>query len=253
MLKNFVAVLTLAVLTPAWGHADVDRQRHQDALEHYRLGEAAMFSEHWDDAEPEFQEAIKLDHQMLMAHHRLGDCHMAQHRYEEAMRAFLNARGVFKELSALQNSGSAEAEKQRDEEIRELRDSLTLLQSGTIKLGADGRSGVPPAIMKLESRIQQIEQSKQRRESPADEPPELGLALGSAFLRLGHFEDAEREYRAALRVRPRFGEAHNNLAVVYLSTGRLDLAKKEIAEADKCGFRVNPRLKEDILQRLAGN
>ena len=39
---------------------------------------------------------------------------------------------------------------------------------------------------------------------------------------------------------------HNNLAVVYMQTGRLAEADAEIKAAEKTGFRVNPQLKEDL-------
>ncbi len=52
--------------------------------------------------------------------------------------------------------------------------------------------------------------------------------------------DAEREYRAASKVEPKLGEAHNNLAVVLVLTGRLDDAEREMKAAEKAGFRVSP-------------
>ena len=63
--------------------------------------------------------------------------------------------------------------------------------------------------------------------------------------------DAEREYKAAVEVDPAFGEAHNNLAVVYLVTGRSAEADAELKAAEKAGFRVNPRLKDDIAAAIA--
>jgi Flp pilus assembly protein TadD len=64
--------------------------------------------------------------------------------------------------------------------------------------------------------------------------------------------DAEREYREAIRVDPKLGEAHNNLAVTLMLTGRLDEAGQEIKAAEKAGFRVNPQFKEDLKQRRKG-
>jgi Flp pilus assembly protein TadD len=58
--------------------------------------------------------------------------------------------------------------------------------------------------------------------------------------------NAEQEYKAALDVNPAFGEAHSNLAVVYLVTGRATEADGEVKAAEKAGFRVNPKLKADI-------
>ena len=46
------------------------------------------------------------------------------------------------------------------------------------------------------------------------------MTLGSAYFRTDAMADAEREYRAALAVDPKLGEAHSNPAVVCLLTGR---------------------------------
>lgn len=58
-------------------------------------------------------------------------------------------------------------------------------------------------------------------------------------------------YKAALAVDPKFGEAHSNLAVVYLMSGRYEQAEEEVQAAEKAGFRVNPNLKDDIRKKKA--
>jgi Flp pilus assembly protein TadD len=80
-------------------------------------------------------------------------------------------------------------------------------------------------------------------------PAFVSLALGSAYFRFGKLEDAEREYKAALEVDPRAGEAHSNLAVVYLETGRYADAERAVVAAEKAGFTVHPQLKQDIDSR----
>jgi hypothetical protein len=52
-----------------------------------------------------------------------------------------------------------------------------------------------------------------------------------------------------VRVEPKLGEAHNNLAVVCMLTDRLDAAEEEVKVAEKAGFRVNPQFKEDLKNR----
>ncbi len=84
-------------------------------------------------------------------------------------------------------------------------------------------------------------------------PPFVTVALGSAYFRAERFADAEREYRAAIAADPKLGEAHNNLAVAYLMTGRYAEAEQEVKAAEKAGFKVNPRLKDDIKNRRSGS
>jgi Flp pilus assembly protein TadD len=77
------------------------------------------------------------------------------------------------------------------------------------------------------------------------------LSLGSAHFRNGEPDAAEAEWKAAIEVNPKLGEAHNNLAVIYMTTGRLKEAEAEVKAAEKTGFRVNPQFKDDLKQRAA--
>ena len=59
--------------------------------------------------------------------------------------------------------------------------------------------------------------------------------MGSAYFRLQQWPDAEREYKAAIAADPKSGEAFNNLAVVYLQTGRFKEADDAVKSAEKAG------------------
>jgi Flp pilus assembly protein TadD len=79
-----------------------------------------------------------------------------------------------------------------------------------------------------------------------DPPAEFALALGSAYLRAGSIDDAERAYSEALKLRPKYGEAHNNLAVICIKRGDYDGAYSHVKAAQKAGFQVHPQLLSDI-------
>jgi Flp pilus assembly protein TadD len=78
------------------------------------------------------------------------------------------------------------------------------------------------------------------------------MALGAAYFRSGQFADAEREYKEAIASNAASGETHNNLAVLYLTTGRFDEADSEVRAAEKAGFRVAEALKGDIKKKKSG-
>jgi hypothetical protein len=42
------------------------------------------------------------------------------------------------------------------------------------------------------------------------------------------------------------GEAHNNLAALYLMANQLEDADKELKLAEKAGYPVNPKMKDDL-------
>jgi tetratricopeptide (TPR) repeat protein len=245
LVPSLAAAAFLLAPAPASPQASRDvvaEETHKEALEHYRAGLEKMRAESFEEAEREFQTAVKLDPLFVMAQYNLGQTRMSLHRYPAAVQAFLDCREAHHKLAALQQTNQALADQQRDQEIQELQDSIRLFRSGTVHSGGDPEH----MAMKLESRLQQLQSEKHRGVTSMETPAEFSLALGSAYFRSGKPDDAEREYREALKANPKLGEAHNNLAVLCFLTKRLDEAEKEMKAAEKSGFAVNPRFKDDL-------
>ena len=219
---------------------------HLDAMRHLRLGQENMHAEKWDKAEAEFQWAIKLEPSLEMAHYGLGQVYMATKRFPEAVKAYLGCRDAFVSNTARRANNDQEAQRALDDQIRSLEDEKTLLVSGRV---TPMTSGGP---LDLERRISDLKARRFRdARSAPDIPAWISIALGSAYFRGGSMADAEHAYLDALKADARLGEAHNNLAVVYMLTGRYPQAGAEIDAAEKSGFRVNPQLKQD-LKKAAG-
>jgi tetratricopeptide (TPR) repeat protein len=219
-----------------------DRARRDQAVRHYRAGMQAMHAESWEQAEREFSAAVELDALLEVAHYGLGQVYMATRRYPEAVRAYTRCREAFHQGVALLLMDRATAERRLEDQIQATQDSLRQLQGGRVRTANTGAS-----IQRLEDQIRSLQRQRKRdTQGPLPTPPSISLALGSALFRTGAFADAELEYRAALSADPQLGEAYNNLAVVYMLTGRLEEAEAALASAEKAGFRVNAQLKRDI-------
>jgi tetratricopeptide (TPR) repeat protein len=224
--------------------ADATRQR--EAVKHYRSGQELLHWERLDEAITEFSTAVSLDPMLALAHYSLGQTEMKLKRYREAIAAFLACRQAFQDLLSVASKDQSAAEQVRDDEIRELQDTIRRIQSGQIKVGGQ------PEIFKLEARIAELERMKMRGLGTDQVPSAVSLALGSAYFRTGELGDAEREYGAAIRVNPKFGEAHNNLAVVYMMTNRLVEAEREVKLAEAAGYAVAQGLKDEIKKKKGG-
>ena len=238
-MRVLVAVVaTLYVVLPAGAQTTKD---HLDAMRHLRLGQENMHAEQWAKAEAEFQTAIKLEPSLEMAHYGLGQVYMATKRYPDAVRAYLACRDAFASNTARRATNDMDAQRALDDQIRSLEDEKTLLVTGRVTAMTSG------GPIDLDRRISDLK-ARRFHESKAmpDTPAWISIALGSAYFRSGAMPDAEREYVAAIRADPKLGEAHNNLAVVYMLTQRYAEANAEIKAAEKSGFRVNPQLKEDL-------
>jgi tetratricopeptide (TPR) repeat protein len=243
------AAVSLSASQGQLGKAVADRDR-VDALRHYRLGQDAFRNEHLDVAEREFQAAAKLDPTLELAPYGLGQVYMALKQYRPAIAAYDKCRDVIRANAVVVAGDEMVYQRRIEEQIKALEDEERLYSQ-------PGKNGNTPAaqanIRTIEMRIRAMKDAKRRTTGGAAEPTPawLSLALGSAYFRTDALPDAEREYRAAIEVDPKLGEAHNNLAVVYMTTGRYLEADAEIKAAEKAGFRVNPQLKEDVKKASA--
>lgn len=222
-----------------------ERDQHL-AAQHFRTGMEALLSERYEPAEREFKETVKIDPLHDAAFYGLGQVYMKTQRYDAALKAYLASRDAFKTATAEGALASAASDRRIKDQIEALKDNertLSRLSSGT-------NPNAQKQIEQIQMQIQELEGRKSRRSgSPQRVPSGLSMALGSAYFRLNDLANAEQEYKAAVETNPSFGEAHSNLAVVYLVTGRATEAEAAVKAAEKAGFRVNPKLKEDIAAR----
>ena len=229
-------------------YAQADQTR---AVQHLRAGQNALQREAWDEAEREFKRAIDLDPLLELAHYGLGQTYMATRRFVEAVRAYTATRDAFHKAVGEQITNRVEAEQRRDDQIRALRDQRRAIESGRIRTSTS--ANVTSVVVQIDDQIRQLE-SMRRRDLGTGAPitpAYISVALGSAYFRNSQFPDAEREWRAAIEANPKLGEAHNNLAVVLMLTGRLEEAEREVELAEKSGHRVSDRFKDDLKARKA--
>ena len=153
-----IAILCVVIATLACVSAQpVDEASRKNAFVHYSLGEELMRAERFEKAAGEFSSAIKLD-PLLTAHYELGQAYMSLKRYAEAVRAYVGCREAFRQIAGLIVSNDFVMDDRREEEVRELRDSIRRFQSGEIKT----TTSRDLMVAKLEERIGDLERMKQR-------------------------------------------------------------------------------------------
>lgn len=220
-----------------------------EARDHYQKGYDALHNEKYEVAEHEFQASIKLDPTFELSRYGLGQTYMAMKRYQDALTAFQKCRDVFHANAVADAADDVKRQRRIDDTIKELEDQKRTAQSpGHVATTAASAGLLGNYVRDLNMQINSLKEARARRTTTGDEPTPawLSLALGSAYFRTNAVADAEREYKAAIAVDPKLGEAHNNLAVVYLTTNRPTEASAELTAAEKAGFKVNPQLREDV-------
>lgn len=255
------AVLVLTIAAGFSAPADVPPARQEpsktlsdkerrEAVDAFRKGMRALGSERYDEAEQAFKKAVGLDPLYDAAFYGLGQAYVAKRQPEEALQAFLDCREAFKTAVSQESLNSTIADRRIRDQIDGLREYLRVMENPTTRpstVGLDSaRDRTRQQIAQLESRL------ARNRTGSVPVPAGVSLAIGSAYFRLNRLAEAEREYQAAIEADPGLGEAHSNLAVVYLVTGRAAQAQAEVDAAEEAGFKVNPQLKADIRKAAGG-
>ena len=200
----------------------------------------------FDGAAEEFEAALQIYPDYADALHGLGKARMALKQYDAAARA-LEALPRFLRACRDRGRGAPPARQSRAREsAATLRRRLGRARGPAPTLLPPGDGGGPSAsseVLDIKQQIRTLQartRAGARDRQPSPVPSFVSLALGSAYFRLDRLADAEREFRAALAADPKFGEAHSNLALVCLLTGRAAEAQDHVRLAEEAKFTGQP-------------
>jgi Tfp pilus assembly protein PilF len=242
--RALAAAFSAALMLSSAIHAQLaDERSRREALLSYRTGADFLSSGRFEQAAEQFRKAIQKDHLLVEAHYELGQAYMGLRQYPGAIKAYQDAIVASRALHDLELQNRATIESAIDDRMWEIDKEIAVFN----RL-AD------PHARELMNRRRQLELIKRSQTGIAEsfEPPSESLfALGSAYFRNGQLIEAEAQWKAALEVDASMGKAHNNLAVLYMLTGRIDEAEEEVRLAEKNGTQVNPQLKSDM-KRVRG-
>jgi tetratricopeptide (TPR) repeat protein len=249
MFNRTVAIAAACFVAAAGAAAQVSPERER-ARPHYRSGEEYLRIEAWKEAAKAFQQAIDIDPQYEDAYYGLGRAQMALRQFSDAIVSYTRCRDLYQAEGGRRFTNQQEARRYWQDRMMEVDDQLRQYQQGP-QQQQTGQTA--QRIRNLQELRRQLQERLTRSLSASIDskvPAFVSLALGSAYFRSAKLADAEREYLAAIAADPKAGEAHSNLAVVYLETGRFADAERSIAAAERAGFKVHPQLKQDIKDRV---
>ena len=84
---------------------------------------------------------------------------MALRRYASAIVAFTDCRDTYARLAGMALSDTVSANQRREDEIREIRDSIRMFRSTRVKTA--NPSDTNPYVLQLESRLRDLEKQRQ--------------------------------------------------------------------------------------------
>jgi len=238
-----ILALALAALTVAGPAAAQNTPERERARTHNRHGWELMTAESFERAAQSFQQAVAIDNTFEDAFYGLGRAQIALKQYVSAIATLTTCRKLYIAQAGRHFTSQQDAQRHRQDRITEIDEQIRQVQ--TMPPGTQQQN----LLRQLNNQRRDIQSAIARgNEMSVDGsvPPWVSLSLGSAYFRSNKLADAEREFKAAIDVDGKFGEAHNNLAVVYLETNRIAEAEASLKEAKKAGFRINPQLEQAI-------
>ena len=222
------------------------------AQQHGTRGWTKVDARDYTGAVRDFEAALQIYAEYADALHGLGKARMALKDYEGAARALEGARDSYSRSGTQAAEYRLLANRAKDDQLRLLRQRLADLENASGSNSGAANLGTTE-LLNLKQQIRDLQGDRDAGPStgePRAIPPFISLALGSAYFRLDRLDDAERQFRAAIAVDPKFGEAHSNLALVCLLTGRPKDAQTHVQIAEEARFKVNPELKRQIREAL---
>lgn len=242
-------VLAVFLVLPAALAASQTQAIRDRAMPPYKAGLIFMQSEQWEEAKQSFRTAIDTDATFEMAHYMLGRVHLAQKQFRDAIAALSRARDLYRSVAGRAFSDMNDQQLSRRDRIAEIDEAIRELQM------KPQTNRVQEQLRQLNDSKRQVEDAKQRAGNVSLKitvPAHVTLSLGSAYFRLNDLTEAEKAYKESLDADSKQGETHNNLAVVYLMTGRYREAEAAVRAAEQAGYRVSPALKDNVKQKSSG-
>ncbi|HEX8030814.1 MAG TPA: tetratricopeptide repeat protein [Vicinamibacterales bacterium] len=245
-MRRFTLILVLLFVAASSAAAQTAAVR-QRARVQSNLGWEDMRAEAFEKAVKSFQNAIAIDPTFEVPYYGLGRAFMALKNFNYAIVAYEKCRELYRGQAGKQFTDAQEAQRYRQDRITEIDDQLRQAQSGP---QTPARQEMVRQMQNVRRDItENIQRGNNNLSMEMSVPAWVSLGLGSAYFRSGRLRDAEQEYKNAIAADGKAGEAHSNLAVVYLETGRYAEASASLSAAKKAGFKVMPELEKAVREK----
>jgi len=228
-------------------------QRFKIANKHFENGKAQFFKEDYKKAEKEFMKCLEKMPEHTGAYFFLSQINYNKEKLETAMKQIEKAKENFASMDRiranLQQLVILELQEQKmakEERLWELKASLS-----RGNLTAEQQSQVQARIGSVEADIGVINSQLSNPVPESQEiPADYFYLHGNILFKMKKLQEAYAQYKEAIRINPRHGDAYNNLANLYYMSKQYQKALDCLEQAEANGAIINPGLKKAVLNAL---
>ncbi len=211
-----------------------------------------------EKAAAKMREALEIMPEHADAHYLLGEILYRQGDFAGAAGEAQTAETNFRLISSLETIVQQIRLGRMKERRQELKDSLPPLEESLSQLRNQKGENAFVEVYRVEAQISgirnQINQIDAQMAKPfaegLGEPAEYHLLHGNARFKLRDFDRALEQYRLAVEINPRCGDAWNNLANIHFIRREHAAALECLEKAESSGARINPEFKAALLKAL---
>jgi tetratricopeptide (TPR) repeat protein len=236
-----MAILPLLSGTLRAQQESYDPHKLMIAKSHYEKAMKLLARDDPGGAEAQLLEAVEIFPQLAEGYLALGSLSMHRGDYTQGLERYVKAKNALLELQGIKRQQEAERQ-------RRIQESVDLLKARMDDLSHSQRPQDQGKIQQEMARLEKLEQERSKSQPSMDTPltPEIHFLLGTALMKLERFDAAVEELRQALSLRPKFGEAHNNLAVVLFYRRDYAGCWEHLRAAEGAGIRVDPGFLDEL-------
>jgi Flp pilus assembly protein TadD len=205
-------------------------------------------------ASESFEKALAVLPDFPDAHLGLGHLAMSEGRFDDALRNYQRARQGYLSFGGILQGLREQNYRDTQERMKQVRDQISSLGTSSQNARNDPRveAEITRRLTQLNDELRRLEAIEPPKDNAgADPPAEVWFYIGNAQFRLEKYDEARASWETSAQLNPGFPMIHNNLAVIYWKAGRFNDAQTELATAERLGFPVNPKMKEDLAKASA--
>ncbi len=252
----FLVLLLLGIPSPALAAlgTEANSRTIQQASALCRKGAKALQQGDKARASESFEKALAVFPDFPDAHVGLGHLAMSESRFDDALKNYQRARQAYLSFGSILQGLREENYRETQRRMGQVRDQISSLGRSSTNARTDPRqeAEITRQLTMLQEELRRLEAIEPPRDNAAADPPaEVWFYIGNAQFKLEKYDEARAAWETSAQLNPGFAMIHNNLAVIYWKAGRFNDAQTELATAERLGFPVNPKMKEDLAKASA--